>query len=246
MLTYIYIPGDRVIDVRDEEDPAYPCRTIEEIQEEYPGAIVGSEEDVANSFCTSPAEITRERWGEMFCDGLPVGFKGWNGTESFRLCEYVILDVQRILCRIGSEFFEFYDRSSITHEQIVEKVTAFITERDTNKLSTLLGQKATMLIQNTMGFTILRHVTVHGETALCEGGISLHYTMKRHRKPKGYRISAQETKLAIALGWQMVEGMTVEQYSCYIYKDATCFGEDDWDNAFTQLKDVKYLHGATL
>lgn len=141
--------------------------------------------------------------------------------------------------------------------------TAILLGHD-NLVEQMHGQKVTMLIQNTMGATVLRHIRVDQRTHIYETkhdswstpipGICLYYVLKGKRKVEAYRICSEQTKLALALGWQTIEeeGLVMEEgrnrgefsISRRISDSVTtweAFGTE-WEEAVKQLKQVSYCH----
>ena len=119
-------------------------------------------------------------------------------------------------------------------------------------LDALKGQKATMLIQNSAGATVARHIRIHEKTNAVQNKftgeneyICLYYAIKGKRKVEGFKISAKETKLILAPGWQHLEGMeeSARVKGQFSYDSWTCFGDHDWDSAAAQIKNSCYRHG---
>lgn len=105
-------------------------------------------------------------------------------------------------------------------------------------VKTLEGQKVTLVLINTMGFPVCRHVTIttadivsakryQGDmtSKMC---LQLQYVEKGKRKPRGTRFT--EADLAIALGWQQIE----------VPNEFTIFEEGLLDVMVRQAKDVVY------
>jgi hypothetical protein len=82
-------------------------------------------------------------------------------------------------------------------------------------IASIHGQRVTMLIENSMGCIVLRHITLSEKTnvSLRSQGwkqsdvLNLYYAMKGCRKVGGWRIE-KDTAIALAKGWQAIEGMT--------------------------------------
>ena len=119
-------------------------------------------------------------------------------------------------------------------------------------LDVLKGQKATMLIQNPVGATVARHIRIHEKTNAVRNKftgeneyICLYYTLKGKRKVQGFKISAKETKLILAPGWQCLDGMTEDSRTRgqFSYGTWTCFGNHNWNYAAAQIKNPCYCHG---
>lgn len=112
-------------------------------------------------------------------------------------------------------------------------------EAQTNiDIKTLEGQKATLMLVNTMGFPIVRHITItkadivaatryqnHMTDKKC---LELKYVEKGKRKLVGTRYT--EADLAVALGWQNVE----------VPSDFVIFEESLLANMMAQVKDIIY------
>lgn len=101
-------------------------------------------------------------------------------------------------------------------------------------------KKATMLIENTMGATVLRHINLHTIEEK-EDEVLIIYKMKGARTLKAYKISKKETQLAFSDEWQTVQGMEKVKCGSYMYNSFLSFG-GSFTKALESLKNVSYSH----
>jgi hypothetical protein len=117
-------------------------------------------------------------------------------------------------------------------------------------IASIYGQRVTMLIENSMGCIVLRHITLSEKTNVsfhysswkqleC---LNLYYAMKGCRKVGGWRIT-QDTAIVLAKGWQAVDGMNETSKAQFTFDEWECFETDRFQVAKAQLSDVVYFHG---
>lgn len=126
-----------------------------------------------------------------------------------------------------------------------------ITEANT-LLNTGKGKKISLLIENSIGAIVLRHVTLHKDSAIYQNDLAnfemdrsilmlnLYYVQKGCRKPKGFRIG-KDTLLTLALNWQEIEGMEEFNNSGnFSLTNWVCFDPDRYQSLSTQLNSIIY------
>lgn len=101
-------------------------------------------------------------------------------------------------------------------------------------------QKITLLIENTMGFVVVRHVKFKGYSMAVDchnyyaaDWLKLSYRIKREQSDRITSFKGQ--KIAIGLGWQDVKG---EQFV-----NTTCFDPNNFDQRLEHLASVVYTQG---
>jgi hypothetical protein len=128
-------------------------------------------------------------------------------------------------------------------------------------LSKHFGQKVTMLIENSMGCIVARHITLDARTHLAEKEsawakkplvFNLCYSLKGCRKVNGYAI-AQENPVILAKGWQVIEGMAEVKKGQFMYDawESCEFMYDAWEScdrdqfeaAKSSLTDIVFCYG---
>lgn len=70
---------------------------------------------------SDPVEISKEDWWEMFEVLPPVDYVNWGKSQSFKMMERQYGSITGVYCRLGSQYFRFYDDIRTTHSDIVEK-----------------------------------------------------------------------------------------------------------------------------
>jgi len=127
-----YVPGSRsIIDTFDEELglSSFGEETPEQILAKNPGVelwdLFEAGEEIARityaEFITEPQEIDEERFIEMQEMMFPLCWWRYKDTESFKFPEAITLDLHSVFCKIGDRYFEFVNRRSLSHREIVEK-----------------------------------------------------------------------------------------------------------------------------
>ena len=135
-----YVPGNAsAIDyVRRREDGVdvsyFTGMTLDELQAEYPGAIVGSEDDfllqMESACITEPEVISAEQYEDAL-EALPP--QDWRGAgsreESFKFMERYAGRVTSIYARVGANHFRFRDIYTLPHSEIIKRVQAVTLDR---------------------------------------------------------------------------------------------------------------------
>jgi hypothetical protein len=117
-------------------------------------------------------------------------------------------------------------------------------------IASIHGQRVTMLIENSMGCIVLRHITLSEKTnvSLRSQGwkqsdvLNLYYVMRGCRKVGGWRID-KDTAIVLAKGWQAVDGMNETSKAQFTFDEWECFEADRSQAVKAQLSDVVYFHG---
>lgn len=110
----------------------------------------------------------------------------------------------------------------------------------------VLPAKATMLIQNTVGALVARHINL--ETLLAEEkngahSVVIRYKLKGKRKLTGTRIFQRDTQLVIAKGWQSIEDMKeTDIRGVFMPNEFMTFDDNDFDTKRKCLVDEIYTH----
>ena len=107
-------------------------------------------------------------------------------------------------------------------------------------------KKATMLIENTMGVIVLRHITLDSieQDQKDESKVNILYKMKGARKTKGFKLSKKETQLVLAEGWQIPEGMDkcTRYANTWGYDSFVQFETARFKSTMNKLNNVFYSH----
>lgn len=104
-------------------------KTLAELQEQYPGAIIGPEAEFMQQMeaatRTAPQSITAEEYADAL-EALPP--QDWQGigsqAESFKFLERYAGRITSIYARVGHSHYRFHDICTLGHAEIVEKVKA--------------------------------------------------------------------------------------------------------------------------
>lgn len=104
-------------------------QTLAELQEQYPGAIIGTEAEFMQQMeaatRTAPQKITVEEYADAL-DALPP--QDWQGigsqAESFKFLERYAGRITSIYARVGRSHYRFHDICTLGHAEIIEKVKA--------------------------------------------------------------------------------------------------------------------------
>lgn len=119
-----------------------------------------------------------------------------------------------------------------------------------DEIAAIKGQKATMLIENSMGCIVLRHITLGEKTQVlpkksCWSKLpvfNLYYAMKGCRKVQGWTIS-EENPVVLAQGWQTINGMTETTKGQFSFDSWDSCDHLRFDAAKDQLTDIVYCYG---
>lgn len=69
-----------------------------------------------------PKQIDQERFDYLHHSMPPVDYLYQDGNCTFKSAEKVTGDISLILAKVGFDYFEFQDFSSLTHQQIVDRI----------------------------------------------------------------------------------------------------------------------------
>lgn len=139
-----YVPGaETPIDTIREGTELSTCygKSLSQIQKEFPGAEIwewkdayaASRQAIYRNRITKPAPITSDRFHEMLEVLPPMSWRKGDNSESFMLAEGLIGDLRYIFCRVGSRCFEFIDRDSLSHQEILDKCQSHAASIQENK-----------------------------------------------------------------------------------------------------------------
>jgi hypothetical protein len=130
-----YIPSTRTkvnnaIDVAMKSDGriigVYTSKTLEELAEQYPGVVLGTEQEyekqIVEAVRTAPVEITEEAYWEALEVLPPVDWQARKGNDSFKLSEFITLNVTSIYANRGARYYKFRDVATLTHRQIMSRL----------------------------------------------------------------------------------------------------------------------------
>jgi hypothetical protein len=102
--------------------------------------------------------------------------------------------------------------------------------------------KATMLILNTIGAIVCRHINLI-ELSESDTHVTLKYKMRGGRKIQGYKISKNETSLVLSKGWKIPDGMIESKPGVFGYNSFVTFDKDKFiDVVSKELVEVFYQH----
>ena len=127
---------DLVVLVKDQQLGMFSSRNEEELRSDF-ADVVCAEYEVAqraieDSFVSLVSESTEEAFWENLGAVPPLCRNSMGNTESFKMSEMRFGNVTLICCRIGDRYFEFHDKATLKHQEIVDKVKAHLsTERQT-------------------------------------------------------------------------------------------------------------------
>ncbi len=104
-------------------------KTLAELQEQYPGAILGTEAEFTQQMeaacCTAPEPISAEQYADAL-EVLPP--QDWQGigsqAESFKFLERYAGRITSIYARVGRSHYRFHDICTLGHAEIIQKVKA--------------------------------------------------------------------------------------------------------------------------
>ena len=102
--------------------------------------------------------------------------------------------------------------------------------------------EATMLIENTAGYTLARHIKIVNIKDNSDS-LSLWYKVKGGRKTTGVRIDKKGTQLTLAKGWQQPTMLTDNtKRSTFGYMEFVIFGDGNFSRPHNELEDIFYTH----
>lgn len=107
--------------------------TLAELQEQYPGAVIGTEfeflQQMEAACRTAPQPISAEQYADAL-DALPP--QDWQGigttAESFKFLERYSGRITSIYARVGCSYYRFHDICTLGHADIIQKVQAATAE----------------------------------------------------------------------------------------------------------------------
>jgi hypothetical protein len=142
MSKVFFQPGNKVVDNVVVFDGVsfgqYSGQTFEQLAAEYPGLEIGDSATVWAAYYKGlifpPTRITQQRFFDMLEVLPPEGWHREGGSESFKMSEYEAGNITTIFVRIGTEYYELQDQATLTHLQIVQKVTASLAAKIVTKL----------------------------------------------------------------------------------------------------------------
>ena len=105
-------------------------QTFAQVVSQYPDVIKISLERAAALhdavYLDEPIKrITEEDWDYALNVLPPMKWRNGSGAETFMMSERLSGDITRIYTRIGDEYFRFNGRTSMTHDEIATRVSAF-------------------------------------------------------------------------------------------------------------------------
>ena len=109
----------------------YSQKTQEEMVTSYPEIKMGDVDTVIiaieNYHRTSPKLINEGDYFEMLYVLPPMEFTNQGHTESFKLQEFTAINITDIYVRVGCTYFHMKDSHSLTHDEILQRVVAFLS-----------------------------------------------------------------------------------------------------------------------
>jgi hypothetical protein len=135
MKKVFFVPGNTcALDYACEREDGvcvsyFTGKTLAELQEQYPGAIMGTEaeftEQMEAACRTEPEPISAEQYADAL-DTLPP--QDWQGigttVESFKLLERYAGRITSIYARVGCSYYRFHDICTLGHADTIQKVQA--------------------------------------------------------------------------------------------------------------------------
>ena len=128
----VFIPSkNRTQDIFTHKNVTlYSGRTLEQMQAEYPDAVVLPWEEAHEreraQFVTQISETTRERFWEMLEILPPCKWTRYEGEESFFVSEAIHSDIHSWFARIGERYFTLDDSCTLTHREIMLAARAYM------------------------------------------------------------------------------------------------------------------------
>lgn len=106
----------------------YGEQTLEELQSVYQDIKLVSYEEYQDIFKTPVKEINKDRFNDMFEVLPPLGLVCQKKSMTFKLMEMYSDNITYIFAEISGRYFEFRDRLTLTHDNIIAKVTEAFPE----------------------------------------------------------------------------------------------------------------------
>ncbi len=136
MKRVFYVPNQPwfIDDVRVREDgelvSALAGLTFMQVQEKYPGAIIGPLADTVlaiEAMCKSvPRQIDSVDFYYAKSSLENTGRKSNLDTESFKLTEHKNGRITAIYARVGTSYWKFDDVCDLTHDVIIERIRCVV------------------------------------------------------------------------------------------------------------------------
>jgi hypothetical protein len=101
----------------------------------------------------------------------------------------------------------------------------------------------TMIICNTMGAVVVRHINIH-EMTPNDKGVKLIYSMKRSKKKMGFNIKKNETSLVLVEGFQAAPATMVQdgKKAQWFYDDFVSFDAESFEDTVNKFENIIYSH----
>lgn len=102
-------------------------QTLEEVRDRYPDVQIMEANEAVNAIendliDAGATEITEQQFTDALEVLPPMKWKSDSDSESFMMAEFFYGSVTSIYARVGNRFYTFYDRCSLSHDDIVRKV----------------------------------------------------------------------------------------------------------------------------
>lgn len=105
---------------------AHSGRELDEVRTEYPDAQVMSFDAgfaaMEAAFVSEPQEVTEHYFTDMLNVLPPHRWYRDPGAEAFAMCERSFGSITRWLVRVGTSYYSFEDRVTLSHREVFEKV----------------------------------------------------------------------------------------------------------------------------
>ena len=126
-----YVPGSSsIVDTINPETGLSSIygETLQQVRDRYPGAEVWDydeawvefEKGQRQKYMSPPEKITAEKFEEMMNIMPPIKYRTGALSESFMMSEAMTLGIRGIYCRVNDQYYQMYDRQSLTHEEIAQ------------------------------------------------------------------------------------------------------------------------------
>ena len=105
-------------------------------------------------------------------------------------------------------------------------------------------QQATMIICNTVGAIVVRHINIY-EMTQNDKGVKLIYSIKRSKKKLGFNINKNETSLVLVEGFQAAPVTMVQdgKKAQWFYDNFVSFDAQSFEDTVKGYDKVIYSHG---
>lgn len=106
--------------------------TLAELQEQYPGAVIGTEfeflQQMEAACRTAPQPISAQEYTYALNTMPPQDWQGvGSAAESFKFAERYAGRITSIFARVGCSHYRFHDIFTLGHDDIIKKVQSVIT-----------------------------------------------------------------------------------------------------------------------